>query len=178
MSIADGNVRNKVSERNCYGTHLFSFGIRHIAVIHAVQSAMNARQDLFFFVRRLRRYQVHRGQRDHRQRIPNVLQCPGDLPHSDWIVLAPKVDESWHDPWQGRLGLAPSRTAPHAHVRCRNGYLLPVTSRSTRRSGCRHRISSLVLAVPLQSSVLVTGAVSPTPCAETLLAGMPDLSTR
>ena len=55
--------------------------------------------------------------------------------------------------------------------------LVPATSTSTRRSGCRHAIRALVLLLPLQVSP-VTGSASPLPSMKMRSAGMPFSLTR
>lgn len=58
------------------------------------------------------------------------------------------------------------------------GYFVPETSISTRRSGCRQAISAGVGLVPLQSPGFVTGSAPSTPLAEILAAAMPPDCTR
>ena len=57
-------------------------------------------------------------------------------------------------------------------------YFVPVTSISTRRSGCRQAISFGVTFRPLHSPGLVTGSAPSTPTAEILLAAIPPASIR
>ena len=58
------------------------------------------------------------------------------------------------------------------------GYFVPETSTSTRRSGCRQAISAGVGLAPLQSPGFVTGSAPSTPLAEILAAAMPPDCTR
>lgn len=52
-------------------------------------------------------------------------------------------------------------------------YLVPETSTSTRRSGCRQAINAMLGLLPLQSPAFVTGSDPSTPVAVILLPGMP-----
>ncbi len=57
-------------------------------------------------------------------------------------------------------------------------YLVPETSTSTRRSGCRQAISCLVAFSPAHSPGFVTGFDPSVPLAAILPAGIPAVSTR
>src|SRR5574343_1140568 len=83
------------------------------------------------------------------------------------FMLVLRESESGSMPSVGAPGLAGrdrKEKAPQrgAFREAESAYLVPMTSMSTRRSGCRQSIRALVLALPLHLSP-VTGCFSPLP---------------
>ena len=82
----------------------------------------------------------------------------------------------------GRLSCDPTKKAarrpPLSCPKTGSDQRVPVTSTSTRRSGCRQATRAAVRVLPLQSPGLVTGWVSPLPVAEIFELSRRPLVTR